>query len=277
MKPFLKWAGNKYQIVDRIKAQLPAGKRLIEPFVGSGAVFMNTHYDRYLLADANVDLIRLYQYLQAEGDAFIDYSRQFFVPANNGKDQFYHFRTEFNTTTDSRYKSALFIYLNKHCFNGLCRYNQKGEYNVPFGRYKKPYFPEKEMRFFYEHAQNANFRHADFAEVMGDAEPGDVIYCDPPYVPLSETANFTSYSAGGFGVAEQQALAQAAAACAKRGIPVIISNHDTDFVREEYNGARFVAFDVQRYISCNGSNRGKAAELLAVFDASPAREVEQPA
>ncbi len=267
MKPFLKWAGNKYQIVERIKAQLPMGKRLIEPFVGSGALFVNTDYAAYLLADANDDLIQLYQYLQAEGDDFIDYCRQFFVLENNTKEQFYHFRTEFNSSTDSRYKAALFIYLNKHCFNGLCRYNQKGEYNVPFGRYKKPYFPEKEMVFFHQKAQNARFLHADFANVMAAAEAGDVIYCDPPYVPLSETANFTSYSSGGFGVAEQQALTRQALVCARRGIPVIISNHDTEFVRAEYASARIEAFDVQRYISCNGSNRGKAAELLAIFSA----------
>ena len=157
MKPFLKWAGNKYQIVERIKEQLPPGKRLIEPFVGSGAVFVNTTYDAYLLADANGDLIQLYQHLQAEGDEFIAYAQQFFVAKTNTKEQFYHFRTEFNRTDDTRYKSALFVYMNKHCFNGLCRYNQKGEYNVPFGRYKKPYFPEKELRFFHQHAQNAEF------------------------------------------------------------------------------------------------------------------------
>lgn len=269
MKPFLKWAGNKYQIVDRIKAQLPAGNRLIEPFVGSGAVFVNTDYEHYLLADANGDLIQLYQHLQNEGDDFIAYCRQFFTAANNMKEQFYHFRTEFNSTTESRYKSALFLYLNKHCFNGLCRYNQKGEYNVPFGRYKKPYFPEREMQHFYQHAQRAHFQHADFATVMADAEPGDVIYCDPPYVPLSDTANFTNYSAGGFGLAEQQELARQAKDCATRGVPVVISNHDTQFVRAEYIGAEFIAFDVQRYISCNGSNRGKAAELLAIFSPNP--------
>jgi DNA adenine methylase len=267
MKPFLKWAGNKFQIVERIKAELPSGRRLIEPFVGSGALFLNTDYPCYLLADANADLIGLYQHLQREGADFIAYSRRLFVPENNTAEQFYHFRTEFNRTTDSRYKSALFIYLNKHCFNGLCRYNQKGEYNVPFGRYKKPYFPEKEMHFFYEQAAHAHFQHGDFATVMRAAEPGDVIYCDPPYVPLSQTANFTSYSSGGFGVGEQQELARQAAACAQRGIPVIISNHDTEFVRAEYAGARVVAFDVQRYISCDGDNRGKAAELLAIFEA----------
>ena len=267
MKPFLKWAGNKFQIVARIKAQLPVGRRLLEPFVGSGALFLNTDYACYLLADANADLIGLYQQIQREGTDFIDYARTFFVAENNTPEQFYHLRTEFNRTEDRRYKSALFIYLNKHCFNGLCRYNQKGEYNVPFGRYKKPYFPEKELLFFYAKAQQATFQHADFATVMSAAQPGDVIYCDPPYVPLSQTANFTSYSAGAFGVAEQQELARQAVACAERGIPVVISNHDTEFVRAEYAGARIEQFDVQRYISCDGNNRGKAAELLAVFGA----------
>jgi len=265
MRPFLKWAGNKYQIVARIKAALPPGRRLIEPFVGSGALFLNTDFPHYWLTDANGDLIQLYQHLQREGDEFIAYCRQFFQPENNTQPQFYHFRTEFNGTSDQRYKAALFVYLNKHCFNGLCRYNQKGEYNVPFGRYKQPYFPEKELRFFHQHAQRACFQQADFATVMAAAEVGDVIYCDPPYVPLSNTANFTSYSAGGFGVPAQQTLARQAVACAQRGIPVIISNHDTDFVRAEYAGARIEQFDVQRYISCDGKNRGKAAELLAIF------------
>jgi len=265
MKPFLKWAGNKYQIIERIKAQLPPGKRLIEPFVGSGALFVNTDYEAYLLADANRDLIELYQHLQAEGESFIDYCRQFFVPENNDKERFYQFRSDFNSSSDSRYKAALFIYLNKHCFNGLCRYNKKGDYNVPFGRYKKPYFPEKEMRFFHQHARRATLQHADFTTVMAAAKKGDLIYCDPPYVPLSETANFTSYSTGGFGMAEQQQLAAQAMACAARGIPVVISNHDTEFVRAAYASARVEAFEVQRYISCNGSKRGKAAELLAIF------------
>jgi DNA adenine methylase len=240
---------------------------LIEPFVGSGAVFLNTAYESYLLADANADLIQLYQSLKTEGDEFIAYCRELFTPANNTKEQFYALRTAFNSTDDRRYKAALFVYLNKHCFNGLCRYNQKGEYNVPFGRYKQPYFPEKEMRFFHCHAQNAEFRHADFAAVMAAAAPGDVIYCDPPYVPLSETANFTNYSAGGFGVAEQQTLARQAEKCAQRGIPVVISNHDTAFVRAEYAAAQLESFAVQRYISCDGNNRGKAAEILAIFDA----------
>jgi DNA adenine methylase len=265
MKPFLKWAGNKYKIVERIKVILPDGTRLVEPFVGSGALFLNTDYPSYLLTDANADLINLYRHLRTEGEAFIAYCRPFFVLENNQKERFYEFRNEFNQTRDGRLKSALFLYLNKHGYNGLCRYNSKGGFNVPFGRYKRPYFPEVEMRYFHQKSQCATFQQANFASVMGACKPGDVVYCDPPYVPLSDTANFTSYSANGFGWAEQTELVRQAEQLAQRGIPVIISNHDTVAVRQAYGEAEIEAFEVRRFISCNGRKRNKAAEILALF------------
>jgi len=265
VKPFLKWAGNKYQIIDRIKDVLPDGKRLIEPFVGSGAVFLNTDYQDYLLADTNHDLINLFVHLQSQGEDFVRYCSTFFTPENNREDVFYKFRSEFNSSVDTCYKSALFIFLNKHCFNGLCRYNSKGEYNVPFGRYKRPYFPEKEMLYFAKKTMNAQFDVADFSTTMGQAEPGDVVYCDPPYVPLSTTANFTSYSSGRFGTPEQEELAKQAEKLAARGITVVLSNHDTEFTRLAYASAKTLRFNVQRYISCNGEKRDKAPEVLAVF------------
>jgi DNA adenine methylase len=264
-RPFLKWAGNKYQIAQRIRAILPPGTRLIEPFVGSGAVFVNTEYPAYLLADANSDLIRLYQTLQREGETFIEHCRAYFTAANNTPETYYALRDRFNATDDPREKSALFLYLNRHCYNGLCRYNARGEFNVPFGRYKKPYFPEAEMRRFHERTSTATFRHANFVEVMESAVPGDVVYCDPPYVPLSATSNFTSYSAHPFGEVEQTLLTHMAEKLSRRGIPVVISNHDTELTRKLYAKARIESFEVQRYISCDGANRNKAAELLAIF------------
>lgn len=265
MKPFLKWAGNKYKIVERIKALLPSGQRLVEPFVGSGALFLNTDYPRYLLTDANEDLINLYQHLQTEGEAFIAYCRPLFSPENNDEEKYYAFRTKFNATKNLREKSALFIYLNRHCYNGLCRYNSKGIFNVPFGRYKKPYFPEKEMLFFYQKAQSAEFLHLDFHQVMENCNQDDVVYCDPPYAPLSETANFTAYHKLDFGILQQKQLAEQANLLAAKGITVVISNHDTDFVRAIYSTADLQPLTVQRFISCNGSKRKKANEILALF------------
>lgn len=269
MKPFLKWAGGKLRIVDRIKAVLPTGKRLIEPFVGSGALFLNTEFDAYLLADANADLVNLYQQLQQAGPSFIDYCFTFFTPANNSETVFYALRRQFNQTTDVLEKAALFVYLNKHCYNGLCRYNAKGAFNVPFGRYKQPYFPAVEMAYFYQKVHSACFQVQDFVATMASAETGDVIYCDPPYTPLSATANFTSYSTTVFGVTEQYKLAAMAEELRCRGITVIISNHDTPFTRTLYTTAdEHLYFDVQRHISCDGANRNKADEVLAVYRCS---------
>ncbi|HRJ43679.1 MAG TPA: Dam family site-specific DNA-(adenine-N6)-methyltransferase [Caldilineaceae bacterium] len=267
MRTFLKWAGNKQRMVERITRLLPPGQRLIEPFVGSGALFLNTDYPAYLLADSNADLIDLYRRLQTEGGEFIDFCRALFVAENNTPDAFYGLRESFNQTTDSRLKSALFLYLNRHGYNGLCRYNASGGFNVPFGRYKKPYFPQKEMEVFWQKSGAARFCQADFATTIQAAQPGDVVYCDPPYVPLSSTAHFTSYSAGGFGFAQQLALAAAAREAAARGVPVLISNHATPEIEEAYAGATFERFQVQRYISADGNNRGAVGELLALFTA----------
>jgi DNA adenine methylase len=268
MKPFLKWAGNKYALIERIRPLLPAGKRLIEPFTGSAAVFLSTDYASAILTDRNEDLISLYQILQKEGDRFIADAQKLFTAGNNSEDVYYAFRQEFNSTGNKRRKAALFLYFNRHGYNGLCRYNAKGGFNVPFGRYTKPYFPAKEMQEFYLRSQCAEFKVADFRETMLQAKAGDVVYCDPPYVPLSRTANFTSYAATGFGEAEQKALAGLAETLAARGVTVVISNHDTDYTAGAYHHASLLRFQVQRNISCNGHNRTKAKELLALFKAA---------
>lgn len=265
LKPFLKWAGGKYRIVHRIREQLPPGHRLVEPFVGSGAVFLNLDYPGYLLCDNNADLINLFQVLKEEGETFVKYCRDYFTPASNLEEEYYRFRSEFNRTGNKKQKAALFLYLNRHGYNGLCRYNSSGEFNTPFGRYVKPYFPEKEMLYFARKAQKATFACRDFRNTMAKAKPGDAVYCDPPYVPLSGTANFTEYSSGGFGLKEQQKLAEMAGKLAEEGIPVLLSNHDTAFVRQIYRGAQITSFKVRRFISCQGDNRNKAGEILALF------------
>lgn len=276
MKPFLKWAGNKYQIMATIRQHLPRGRRLIEPFVGSGAVFLNVTYPAYLLADANPDLITLFDQVKHGGEPFVEYCRRYFTPENNTADVFYALRERFNATADPREKAALFLYLNKHCYNGLCRYNLSGAFNAPFGRYKRPYFPAAEMCYFRQRAESAAFVHSGFLAAMNRAQPGDVVYCDPPYVPLSATASFTSYSAGGFTQDDQAALAGKARELAADGVTVLISNHDTAFTRDAYAGARIISFDVRRTISCNGGGRGKVRELLAIFRPEPAHRRDRP-
>src|SRR5262249_42476911 len=154
--------------------------------------------------------------------------------------------------------ASLFVYLNRHCFNGLCRYNKKGAFNTPFGRYDKVYFPASEMAAFAERLETAELRQMDFREALSGTKPGDVIYCDPPYVPLTPTASFTNYAAGGFSEKDQQDLQELAVEASERGAVVLLSNHDTPFTRELYRGAtQLVPMMVSRTISCDGQNRNK--------------------
>lgn len=265
MKPFLKWAGSKYRIIDRVLKNLPKGKRLIEPFAGSGAVFLNAQFDSYLVADTNADLINLFKQVQTQGLDFADYAASFFKPENNTEIAFYQLRDEFNDCSDPRRKAAIFIYLNRHCFNGLCRYNSKGKFNVPFGRYKMPAFPTNEIVNFHHKSKRATFEVADFNITMNKADIGSVVYCDPPYAPLTSTANFSDYTKDGFDNSQQYMLTVRAKELYLRGIPVVISNHDTQYTRSLYLGAAISSFEVQRFISRDASNRNKAAELIAVY------------
>ncbi|WP_241480572.1 Dam family site-specific DNA-(adenine-N6)-methyltransferase [Legionella norrlandica] len=246
-------------------SSLPAGRRLIEPFTGSGVVFMNTNYPSYLLAESNIDLINIYKTLQMSGEPFIDYCEQYFTPEANSKEKYYELRDQFNILKNSSQKSAVFLYLNRHGYNGLCRYNSRGKYNVPFGLYKKPYFPRKEMILFYQKSSSVQFIHDDFRKTFTLAEPGDIIYCDPPYVPITENTQTLPYNQKLFSREDQIELAELAKETASRGIPVIISNHDTEFTRYHYQKARIKSFLVSRWISCQSHQRLPVKELVAVF------------
>ena len=265
-RAFLKWAGGKYPLIEEIRRHLPAGERLVEPFVGAGSVFLNTDYDEYLLADINADLVGLYNIVKDETDRFIGDARQLFCPELNVAEEYYRIRTAFNAS-DDRYQRALyFLYLNRHCYNGLCRYNAKGEFNVPFGRYKKPYFPQEELEFFARKAERAIFVCEHYQQTMLRAQTGAVVYCDPPYAPLSATANFTAYHANSFGIAEQMRLAELATELAAHQIPVLISNHETPLTREWYaQAAELHVVTVRRTISRKSDGRSKVNELLALY------------
>ena len=264
-RAFLKWAGGKYPLVDEIRRHLPAGDCLIEPFVGAGSVFLNTDYDAYILADINSDLINLYNIVKLRTDDFVRDARTLFADEFNNSDQFYLLREEFNTSTEPYRRALLFLYLNRHCYNGLCRYNLRGEFNVPFGRYKKPYFPEAELYHFAEKAQNAEFRCLSYEACMELADVNSVVYCDPPYAPLSATANFTAYHTNSFSPLEQARLAEMAELLVSKQIPVLISNHDTPDTREWYKAATHFQVKVRRSISSNGGTRKKVDELLALY------------
>lgn len=266
-KPFLKWPGGKFRLLERILPELAGNGRYVEVFAGAAAVYLNRAAAEAVVNDANADLIALYSCLQREGEGFMPYAASFFSAENNTKEAFHALRDRFNAAVDPRERAALFLYLNKHAYNGLIRYNGGGRYNAPFGRYARPRFPLEAMRAFLRRMREGRTRFVcrDFREVLAEAGPGDVFYCDPPYVPLSPTAGFTSYAGTRFGEGEQAELARLARAAHARGATVVLSNHDTPEVRDLYADARLLSFEVRRTISCNGRARRRVPELLAVY------------
>jgi len=271
-RAFLKWAGGKYALVEQISGHLPEADVLVEPFVGAASVFLNTRYSRYVLNDINADLIHLYRLLQQNPTDTIAAAREYFTPAFNDKETYLGIRQRFNSSVDATERSALFLYLNRHCFNGLCRYNQRGEFNVPFGKYKKPYFPEAELWFFAEKSQQAEFTCLSYRDVFAHLPANSVVYCDPPYVPLSKTASFTAYAKNSFTLDDQADLALLAEQAQLQGHAVLISNHDTSLTRRIYQGSELTAIQVGRSISQKGASRGKVGELFAYYSA----DVESP-
>jgi DNA adenine methylase len=268
IKPFLKWAGGKYRVLDKLKQSLPKAECLIEPFLGSGAVFINTNYEYYKLNDINPDVINFYKSLKAYKHEFIESCSALFTPANNDKNQYLAKREEFNNAPlDDIRRQQLFLYLNRHCYNGLCRYNLSGIFNVPFGSYKKPYFPSLELSIFAEKLDRAELYNDDFSVVMSEANENCVVYCDPPYIPLNDTAYFTSYTKAGFPHQQQINLVKAAIKARNTGANVVISNHDNHASRDLYSAASLRKIYVKRSISCNGKKRKQVAEIIAHYQA----------
>ena len=269
-KPFLKWAGNKFRVLPELLPLIGTPRRYIEPFSGSTAVALNVNAEEYVLNDINKDLINLYRYLtNPNDDSFLKYCDELFRPENNDKEEYLAFRELFNNSTDTLERSRLFVYLNRHCFNGLTRYNSKGGFNVPFGKMKNPKCPVNEMMAFrmYYLQKNHRFVSTSFEDsaLYENIGSGDVVYFDPPYVPASETASFTDYAKEGFTYDQQVQLAELAESLSNRGAKVIISNHDVPTTRELYKNAEIHSLEVTRSISAKGSSRKKAKELIAVY------------
>ncbi|EOF6019090.1 Dam family site-specific DNA-(adenine-N6)-methyltransferase [Salmonella enterica] len=265
-RPFLKWAGGKYSLLPELDRLIPAGKRLIEPFVGGGSVFLNSDkHEYFLLADINADLINLYQMLAVVPDSVIAEAMKAFRHLNDAEN-YTVIREAFNAwQLNAIERAAAFLYLNRHCFNGLMRYNLDGFFNVGWGKYKAPYFPEKELMAFRKKSNACVFMNAGFERTLRLAGDGDVVYCDPPYEPMPGTAGFTSYASGGFSWDSQVALAESCVAAHQRGAKVFISNSTAPRVIELYEQYGFTLHRVnaRRSISSKGSTRETANDIVA--------------
>ncbi|HAH3301773.1 TPA: Dam family site-specific DNA-(adenine-N6)-methyltransferase [Escherichia coli] len=266
-RSIFKWAGGKFGVLEQIFRYLPEGKRLIEPFVGGGAVFMNAGYQENLLNDVNADLINFYKTLQREAHSLITLAHRFFQDYNT-QEGFLAVRNAFNKQVyDDLHRAAAFLFLNRHCFNGLTRYNQAGEFNVGYGKYKTPYFPLQEMEAFLGAEGRSEFVCGDFAAVIEAAGEGDVIFCDPPYEPLPNTEGFTNYSGHDFKFEEQKRLVSLLTDAHRRGAKVLITNSGAPNIRELYHdsGFRVEPLFARRSVSCKGDTRGVAHDVLGVL------------
>lgn len=267
-RPFLKWAGGKYHQLPDIDRRIPAGQRLIEPFVGGGSVFINSRkHDFFLLADVNADLIHLYQMLAVVPDIVIRQARQLFSTRNSAAG-YAEVADDFNgQLLAGPERAAAFLYLNRHCFNGLIRYNLAGKFNVGWGKYPNPYFPEKEIEAWTALASNCVFMNAGFRRTLSLAGEGDVVYCDPPYEPLPGTSGFTSYAPGGFSWEDQITLAECCVAAHQRGARVVISNSSAPRIIELYqqHGFKLNYVRARRAISSKSSTRETVSDIVAVL------------
>ncbi|HCB2161553.1 TPA: DNA adenine methylase [Escherichia coli] len=261
MSTILKWAGNKTAIMPELKKHLPAGPRLVEPFAGSCAVMMATDYPHYLVADINADLINLYKKAAYHPEELIHVAWVLFSE-DNSAEKYYENRLRFNedTSLTTLERAALFLYLNRHCYRGLCRYNQRGKFNVPYGNYKNPYFPHAEILTFAEKAVRATFICASYDETLAMLTAGDVVYCDPPY-----DGTFSGYHTAGFSDDDQYDLASILVRRSSEGHPIIVSNSDTRLIRSFYRKFTLHRISTKRSIGVAAGEGKKADELIAVL------------
>ena len=270
IKPFLKWAGGKRALSAFIMPFVPKYfKAYFEPFLGGGALFFTLYQkgflkDNVILNDKNKELINTYKILQNHLSELLKILENF--QRNHNKEHFYTIRNldrnkEF-VNKDSTFRAARFIYLNKTCFNGLCRYNAKGEFNTPLGSYKNPKIYEKEVLLNASLAlQNTQICDNDFERICGWAKKNDFIYFDPPYYPLNKTSSFVSYT-DVFLEQEQIRLAKLFKELDSKGVKVLQSNSNTPFIRELYKGFEIIELKAKRAINCKGERRGEITELL---------------
>jgi len=266
-RPFLKWAGGKGQLLDQLRPLLPGRfRRYFEPFAGGAALFFALRPPRALLADVNEELIDCYLATRDHVDGVIEALGHY----RYGAEDYYRARAVDRTTLPLAERAARTIYLNKTGYNGLYRVNRAGKFNVPMGRYTNPLLCDAgNLRACSTALQGVDLRVDDFEDVASRARTNDFVYFDPPYVPVSDSADFTSYVPGGFGAAQQRRLAAVFAGLARRGVYAMLSNSDTPTVRELYRGFRIDPVLAARFINSRGNKRGKVGEVVVSNFAGP--------
>jgi len=265
-RPFLKWAGGKTQLTNELLDHLPIEFNTYhEPFLGGGAfffkLFRNGKIKNAHVSDLNSELVDTYFAIRDCFEEVINDLSQY--PYD--KEFYYKLRSQNPDEMSLSAKAARMIYLNKTGYNGLYRVNKSGFFNVPFGKHKNPkYLDEENLKAVSIALQQINIHNTSYEIVLDTAKQGDLVYFDPPYVPVSDTSNFTSYQSSGFSIDDQYRLRDVCVELTRRNVYVILSNSDTEQVRDLFSPYAFEVGEVlaNRAINCNGKQRGKMTELI---------------
>ena len=253
-KPILKWAGGKTQMLSELLPRVPKSYgSYIEPFFGGGALFFSLQPDKAIIADSNPELINMYIQIANNLDEVITYLQKY----ENSSEMFYDVRALEWETLSKPEAAARTIYLNKTCFNGLYRVNKNGQFNTPFGKYKNPKICDIEsLRLASESLKKANILCGDYMLVLEHyAKPGDFVFLDPPYLPISQNSDFKRYTKEQFYEADHIVLAKVINMLHERGCYVILTNSNHPLVYDLYSSYQIEVVQTKRHISCNGSTR----------------------
>lgn len=270
-KPFVKWAGGKSGLIASLIPFIPKNfNSYFEPFVGGGALFFYLKNQKILnskkiyINDKNSQLINAYKQIKINPHEILEELE--ILNKKHSEETFYRIRnldrnSDFYFLSEV-FKAARFIYLNKTCYNGLCRYNSKGHFNTPIGNYKNPKIYDKELIFSVHKAlKNVLITNNDFESALLKVKKGDFIYFDPPYFPLNKTSSFVNYT-DNFLAKEQIRLYELFKILDFEGVKVLQSNSNTQFIRELYKDFEIIEINSKRAINCKGDRRGKITELI---------------
>lgn len=284
-KPCIKWVGGKRQLIEQFRYLFPTEyTNYFEPFLWWGAVFFNLQKKQSFLSDVNSELINLYQVIKSKPQkliAFLESFSSLSFRTRYGIDKkylpnsrwFYEGIRAWDRQEDWQKKysdierAGRFVYLNRTCFNGLYRVNSKGQFNVPFGSYKNPDFVQKENLLNVSKLlkkTKAEIKLQSFENVLFKAQTGDFVYFDPPYDVLSTSANFTSYNESWFWRDMQQKLRDVFVELDKKWVKVMLSNHNTPFIREIFEGYRFEIVKARRNVNSKADARGEVEEIVVM-------------
>lgn len=267
--PVVKWVGGKRQLLDKIDRYIPEDfDTYYEPFLGGGAVLFHIQPKNAIVNDVNEELINLYRVIKEDVDELIEDLEKH----KNEEEYFYKIRaidrdkSAYEALTPVK-KASRLLYLNKTCFNGLFRVNRRGEFNTPFGRYKNPNIVNATtLRAVSQYFNEANIvlKCGDFEDSVKEIQPGSFVYFDPPYDPISDSANFTEYDKGGFGRDEQERLKKLCDKLNDKGVKFLLSNSATDFILDLYKGYTVREVQARRSINSRGDRRGGVKEVLVM-------------